>query len=89
MLSKVMFTLDGLLDDISGVHVGMGFTIASHVALHWLGNRKEFSSPLQTRDWIALNCSALLYPGRLWLRGEEALLDRVLPAGSTAQLAPT
>jgi ubiquinone biosynthesis protein len=83
MLSKVMFTLDGILGDIKGAHAGMGFTIARHVALHWIGNRKEFSSPLQTRDWITLHCSALLYLSRLWLKGEEAVLDRVLPVGST------
>jgi hypothetical protein len=33
-----------------------------------------------TRDWITLQCSALLLASRLWLRGEQALLERVLPA---------
>ena len=84
MLSKVMFTLDGLLGDVGGNGGGMGFTIARHVAQQWIGNRKAFRSPLQARDWVALQCSALLYAGRLWLQSERAVLDRLLPAGATA-----
>jgi ubiquinone biosynthesis protein len=89
MLSKVMFTLDGILGDVGGSSNGMGFgvTIARHVAQHWISNRKEFRSPLKTGDWITLQCSALLYTGRLWLQCEQAILDRVLPAASTAPLA--
>ncbi len=91
MLSKVMFTLDGILGDIgaSDKTTGFGLTIARHVAQHWLQHRKEFRSPLMKRDWITLQCSALLYSGRLWLKGEQALLDRLLPVGSTANLAST
>ena len=88
MLSKVMFTLDGILGDIGGSDSGMGFTIARHVAQHWIKNRKEFRSPLMTRDWITLQCSALLYTGRLWLQCEQAILDRMLPAASPAPVAP-
>ena len=89
MLSKVMFTLDGILGDVGGSSSGVGFglTIARHVAQHWISNRKEFRSPLKTRDWITLQCSALLYSSRLWLQGEQALLDRLLPGGSTARRA--
>src|ERR1035438_6438433 len=65
MLSKVMFTLDGILGDVGGSSKGMGFTIARHVAQHWIKNRKEFRSPLKPRDWITLQCSALLYGSRL------------------------
>jgi ubiquinone biosynthesis protein len=87
MLSKVMFTLDGILGDVGGSG-SMGFTIARHVAQHWIKNRKEFRSPLMTRDWITLQCSALLYTSRLWLQGEQALLNRLLPAGSPVHVAP-
>jgi ubiquinone biosynthesis protein len=87
MLSKVMLTLDGILGDIGGSDIGMNLTIARHVAQHWISNRKEFRSPLKARDWITLQCSALLYSSRLWLKGEQAILDRLLPAGSETQLA--
>ncbi len=89
MLSKVMFTLDGILGDIGGSDSGLGFAIARHVAQHWITNRKEFRSPLKTRDWVTLQCSALLYTGRLWLQCEQAILDRLLPAPSTASVATT
>ncbi len=89
MLSKVMFTLDGILADIGAPDTGTGFglAIARHVARHWMLHPKEFRSPLMKRDWITLQCSALLYPSRLWLKGEQALLDRLVPAGATARLA--
>jgi hypothetical protein len=89
MLSKVMFTLDGIMGDIGGSEkgTGFGFTIARHVAQHWITNRKEFRSPLMTKDWITLQCSALLYTTRLWLEGEQALLNRLLPATAAAPSA--
>jgi ubiquinone biosynthesis protein len=85
MLSKVMFTLDGIMGDIGGSDkgTGFGFTIGRHVAEHWIRNRKEFRSPLMTKDWITLQCSALLYTTRLWLEGEQAILDRLLPGRPT------
>lgn len=79
MLSKVMFTLDGILHDVGGSDSGMGLTIARHVAQHWVSDRKAFRSPLKTGDWVTLQCSAFLLASRLWLRGEQAILDRVLP----------
>jgi ubiquinone biosynthesis protein len=88
MLSKVIFTLDGILHDVGGSGSGMGFTIARHVAQHWLKDRKAFRSPLKTSDWVTLQCSALLLGTRLWLKGEQAMLDRVLP-GSRAAVART
>ncbi|HXJ90313.1 MAG TPA: AarF/UbiB family protein [Candidatus Binatia bacterium] len=87
MLSKVMFTLEGILGDIVGSDIGMGFTLARQVAQHWLSNRSAFRSPLRPRDWLTLQCSALLYTGRLWVQWEQALLDRLLalkPAPSAA-----
>lgn len=93
MLSKVMLTLDGILGDILGDMVGsdagMGFSLARHVAQHWLGNRSAFRSPLVTRDWLTLQCSAFLYASRLWVRWEQAMLDRFLTRNSTAAPATT
>jgi ubiquinone biosynthesis protein len=83
MLSKVIFTLDGVLGDVGGSTAGIGFAIARHVAQLWLSNWSEFRSPLATKDWITLQCSAWLYPSRWWLQCEEAILDRVLPASTT------
>ena len=84
MLSKVIFTLDGILRDISGSSKGMGLTIARHVAQDWIGNRAAFRSPLKTRDWITLQCSALLCSSRWAVRAEQAILDRLLPVSPSA-----
>jgi len=85
MLSKVMFTLDGLLSDVSDENTGMGLSIARHVAKHWVIHRNGFRSPLKMQDWIALQCSALLCPTRLWLNYEQKLLDRYFPAQAASR----
>ena len=84
MLSKVMFTLEGILGDIVGSDTGMGFTIARHVAQHWIANRSAFRSPLRARDWLALQFSAMLYTSRVWVQWEQAILNRLLTPKSTA-----
>lgn len=83
MLSKVLFTLDGILHDIGGSDSGMGLTIARDVAKQWISDRDAFRSPLKTSDWLTLQLSALLLGSRLWIRGEQAILDRIFPATPT------
>jgi len=84
MLSKVMFTLEGILGDIAGSDTGMGVTLVGHVARQWLGNRSAFRSPLSTRDWLTLQCSALLYTSRVWVQWEHTMLNRFLTNKSAA-----
>jgi predicted unusual protein kinase regulating ubiquinone biosynthesis (AarF/ABC1/UbiB family) len=87
MLSKVLFTLDGIVADIGGSTTGTGLAIARHLAQRWLANPAAFRSPLRTPDWLTLNCSALLYGTRMWVRCEQALLDRFLPDRARATAA--
>ena len=87
MLSKVMFTLEGILGEMLGTDTAIGFTIARHVAMHWMAHREEFRSPLRKRDWLTLQCSALLLPGRLGIQWQQAMLNRWLatrPASTAA-----
>jgi ubiquinone biosynthesis protein len=86
MLSKVIFTLDGILDDVGGSGKSMGLTFARHLAQNWFSDRKAFRSPLATRDCITLQCSALFYAARMGIGLEQAILDRLLPATSSAPL---
>src|ERR1700751_730155 len=79
MLSKVMFTLDGILADIEGPNTRMGVAIVRHLAEQWISDRKAFRSPLVVSDWVTLQCSSLLYTTRLWMCWEQAILDRLLP----------
>ena len=87
MLSKVMFTLDGILGDIAGADTEMGAAIVRHMVKHWISDRKAFRSPLAVKDWVTLQCSSLLYTPRLWMRWERAILDRLLP--EVAGLTPS
>ena len=87
MLSKVMFTLDGILRDIAGPDTAMGAPVARHLAQHWVRDRKAFRSPLRAKDLITLQCSAMLFTTRLWMRCEQSILDRLLPTPSGASQA--
>ena len=79
MLSKVLFTLDGILADIGGSSASMGSAFAGHVLRRWLTDRKGLAIPMRASDWLAVQCSALLYGSRIWVKGEKAVLDRLLP----------
>jgi len=87
MLSKVMFTLEGILSEMVGPDEGIGFTLARHVAQRWLSNRSALRSPLMTRDWFTIPCSALLYTCRLWVKWEETILNRWLKSQAIAATA--
>ena len=88
MLSKVMFTLEGILADIVGSDAAIGLAIARRFAGRWLTNRSRFRSPLKTQDWFSLQCSALLFTSRLWVQWEQSMLNRLTrrskPSAATA-----
>jgi hypothetical protein len=73
-----LFTLDGILEDIGGSSASMGMVMARHVARLRLTHPTAFRSPLTAGDWVTIQCSALLYSSRLWIKGEQAILDRLL-----------
>lgn len=77
MLSKVLFTLDGILEDIGGDRASMGMVMARYVARH-LTAPSTLASPLTSADWLVVQCSALLCGGRLWIKTQQAVLERLL-----------
>jgi ubiquinone biosynthesis protein len=87
MLSKVMFTLEGLLGDLIGADLAVGVTVARHIAMHWLRHRSEFRLPLVKRDWITLQCSALLLVSRLGIQWQQTLVNRWLKPNSSPAAA--
>ena len=89
MLSKVVFTLDGILGDIVGADTAIAFPVARQFARHWIANRSEFRSPLTTRDWVMLQCSAMLFPSRLGVQWEQTMLSRWLKPNPGASPAAT
>jgi len=82
MMSKVLFTLDGILDDISGSGVSMALTIARHPVNRLIMRGVKSGLPLHWKDLISVQCSALFYGSRLSVKVQQALLDRFLPATS-------
>lgn len=78
ILSKVMFTLEGILGDLVGSDIAMGLTVARHIALRWLSHRSEFRSPLMNKDWLTLQCSGLLLASRLGIHWQQTMLNRWL-----------
>ncbi len=79
MLSKVLLTLDGLLEDVSGAGSNVGLAIGILLARHWIRNRKAFRSPIGLGDLLKLETSAMLYSSRMFLRCEQAIMDKMLP----------
>ncbi len=59
MFFKVIFALDGLLEDIAGTDGSIGLAIVRRVAHDWVMDRLAFRSPILGRDWIRFQCSAL------------------------------
>ena len=79
MLSKVLFTLDGVIADIQGAGVSMAYTVARH----WLASGTKAGLPFTARDLIAMQCSAMFYGSRLSIRLEQALFDRLFSGAAS------
>lgn len=75
MFRKALFTLDGILHDIGAPDFSMESVMARHVFQNWTGSWKTIGSPLSFGDWVRVQCSALLFPGRLGLQGIQTMLE--------------
>jgi hypothetical protein len=72
----VLFTLDGILHDIAAPDLTMESVIARHILQSWLTDLRTFGAPLARRDWVLVQCSALLYGARLWVQLAGRALER-------------
>lgn len=77
MFSKVLFTLDGILDDILGSGKLPELTIARYQLARWIRQPLSTGLPFTLRDWIGIECSALLYGGRIGVRCEQEIVRKV------------
>ncbi len=87
MLSKVMLMLDGILAELGASDNCMGMGISRHLVRQSLRDRSLIASPIKAFDWINLQCSALMYVGRLWIRWEELLLGADTPKTASRSFA--
>lgn len=76
MLSKVLFTLDGILSDIAAPDVSLSMTMGRELLKKWFSDRASFGMPLTGRDWVAVQMGAALYTGRIVVSWEERMLQR-------------
>jgi ubiquinone biosynthesis protein len=87
MFRKALFTLDGILHDIGAPEFSMESVIGRHVLQNWFTNWKGLHLPLSLGDWMAVQCSALLFPGRLLLQGAQNMLQRKEQSSSEVSVA--
>jgi len=76
MFRKALFTLDGILHDIGAPDFSLESVMVRHLIQNWIGSWKAIGSPLSLGDWLQVQCSALLFPARLWVRGAQTVLER-------------
>ncbi len=76
MFRKALFTLDGILHDINAPEFSMESVMLRHIFEMWKGSWKTIGAPLTLGDWMQVQCSALLFPGRLCLQGAQNALQR-------------
>ncbi|HWR13886.1 MAG TPA: AarF/UbiB family protein [Terriglobales bacterium] len=74
MLSKVLFTLDGVLHDLGVDDLSIGNVVCRHLLARSVRSRHLSLWPLRSKDLIYLHASALLYPARMWIGIERATL---------------
>jgi ubiquinone biosynthesis protein len=86
MFRKALFTLDGILHDIGAPEFSMESVMVRHIMKTWMGKWRNIGSPLSWKDWALVQCSAVLFPGRLGLQGLQAVLER--PSRRTASSSP-
>ena len=77
MFSKVMFTLDGILEDIRGSST-IGTRVARNFLHRWLSRGVPFGAPLATADWLNIFANALIYGGKVAVELEHRLLTRYM-----------
>jgi ubiquinone biosynthesis protein len=76
MFRKALFTLDGILHDIGAPEFSIESVMLRHLLKNWKGSWKTIGAPLSFGDWMQVQCSALLFPGRLCLQAAQNALQR-------------
>ncbi|MGZ4816121.1 MAG: AarF/UbiB family protein [Terriglobales bacterium] len=75
MFSKMMFTLDGILEDIKGDN-SIAPRVAHNFVKRWLSSGVRFGSPLRPGDWIHLGVNTAIYGSRIFVQWERDLFSR-------------
>jgi ubiquinone biosynthesis protein len=76
MFRKALFTLDGILQDIAAPDFSMESVMIRHLIKTWTTGWRNLGAPLSPGEWIQVQCSLLLFPGRIGLKGLQSALER-------------
>ncbi|HLK67708.1 MAG TPA: AarF/UbiB family protein [Bryobacteraceae bacterium] len=68
LFRKILFTLDGVLQDVAGSEVRIDHVITREFVSRGIASFGLFHSPLSMKDLGSIQWNALLYPTRLWAR---------------------
>jgi ubiquinone biosynthesis protein len=68
MLRKIVFTLDGVLFDVTRGEVRIDQVITSEFLTRWIASFGGFHAPLTLKDLASVQWNALLYPFKAWAR---------------------
>ena len=73
MFRKVLFTLDGVLHDVTNGEVRVDQIVKSEFVTRWVSSLGAFHEPLTLKDLAGVEWNAFLYPFRAWKRKRMAL----------------
>ncbi len=68
MLRKIVFTLDGVLYDVTRGEVRVDQVIKGEFLARWISSLGIFHEPLTLADLASVQWNALLYPFQQWRR---------------------
>jgi ubiquinone biosynthesis protein len=66
LIRKVLFTLDGVLNDVAGGEVRMDTVVLREFASRWILQIGSLPPPFKLSDYVAANKSVLCYATGLW-----------------------
>lgn len=74
LLRKVMFTLEGILEDVAGKEFAMDRILVRSLFWRWLTRKLPFGAPLEGSDWLRLQASTLLSGTRWMLQAAQTVV---------------
>jgi hypothetical protein len=74
LLRKVMFTLEGILQDIVGGKFAMDRVLVRSLFWRWFTRKLPVGAPLETSDWLRIQASTLLSGTRWFLQAAQAIV---------------
>ncbi len=76
LLRKVMFTLEGIVEDIVGAELAMDTILLRSLFWRWLTRKLPVGAPLERTDWLRLQASTLLSGSRWVVQAAHVAINR-------------